>query len=264
MTTFSLDQAPWIASLTPYAQAEVAAMFRPAALPAGAILFREGERGDTLCLLLDGQVEIVKSIDTAEERLIRVQGPGALLGEMALFDPDGLHTASVRALTDLQLAVMTQADFNTLIAQRPALALDLVRTLSMRLRDADNATIHDLCERNVQLAEAYRQLQEAHEQIVEKEKLERELQLAREMQEAILPRKLPRLGGYDFAATMVPARTVGGDFFDLVPLGGDSRRAVANSRRVPGAGAAVRRLHTGRRRKEARRLITTLVRAPQQ
>ena len=239
MTTLSLDRVPWFAGLTPEARAEVAALFRPAALPAGAILFREGEPGDSVCLLLDGQVEIVKAIDTAEERLIRVQGSGALLGEMALLDPDGLRTASVRALTDLSIAVMRQDDFKALIARRPALALDLVRTLSLRLRDADNATIRDLHEKNQKLAEAYRQLQEAHEQIVEKEKLERELQLAREMQEAILPRELPHVTGYDFAARMVPARAVGGDFFDFIPLDGGNLGIVVADVSDKGMPAAI-------------------------
>ena len=43
-----------------------------------------------------------------------MQRPGKLLGEMALLDPDGLRTATVRALTDLRLAVMGQADFDAL------------------------------------------------------------------------------------------------------------------------------------------------------
>ena len=225
----SLDKIAWFASLPAHARTELAAIQQLVTLSAGAVLFREGERGDTICLLLDGQVEIIKSLDPPDQRLIRVQGPGALLGEMALLDPDGLRTASVRALTDIRLATLAQADFDALIDRRPALALELVRTLALRLRDADNATIRDLHEKNRQLEEAYRQLQEAHEQIVEKEKLERELQLAREMQENILPREMPLLPGYDFAALMVPARAVGGDFFDFIPLhGGDLGIVVAD------------------------------------
>mgnify|MGYP003375831754 CR=1 FL=1 len=228
-SSLSLDQIAWFASLPADARTELAAIQQLVTLSAGAVLFREGERGDTICLLLDGQVEIIKSLDTPDQRLIRVQESGTLLGEMALLDPDGLRTASVRALTDIRLATLAQADFDALIDRRPALALELVRTLALRLRDADNATIRDLHEKNRQLQEAYRQLQEAHEQIVEKERLERELQLAREMQENILPREMPLLPGYDFAALMVPARAVGGDFFDFIPLhGGDLGIVVAD------------------------------------
>ncbi len=239
MPPLTFGEISLFADLPADARDELTAILRLATLPAGAILFREGDRGDTVCLVLDGQVEIIKAIDTGEERLIRLQGPGALLGEMALLDPDGLRTATVRALTDLRLAVMAQADFDTLMARRPSLALDLVRTLALRLRDADNATIRDLREKNRQLEEAYLELEEAHEQIVEKEKLELELQLAREMQENILPREMPRLHGYDFAALMAPARAVGGDFFDFIPLDGGNLGIVVADVSDKGMPAAI-------------------------
>jgi len=50
------------------------------------------------------------------------------------------------------------------------------------------------------------------------EKLERELAVARGIQQSMVPRKLPHLPGFDFGAQMMPARAVGGDFFDFVPL----------------------------------------------
>ena len=64
-------------------------------------------------------------------------------------------------------------------------------------------------------------LQAAQAQIIEKERLEQELQVAYEIQISILPRTLPHLPGYDFGARMVPARTVGGDFFDVILLSND-------------------------------------------
>jgi serine phosphatase RsbU (regulator of sigma subunit) len=71
---------------------------------------------------------------------------------------------------------------------------------------------------NVQLEKAYRELQEAQAHRIEKEKLERELHLAWEIQHSMLPRSLPRLAGFDFGARIVPARVVGGDFYDFIPL----------------------------------------------
>ena len=52
-------------------------------------------------------------------------------------------------------------------------------------------------------------------------KLEHELSLASEIQNSMLPRSIPRLEGYEFSARMIPAKSVGGDFFDFIPLGGD-------------------------------------------
>lgn len=56
---------------------------------------------------------------------------------------------------------------------------------------------------------------------VEKGRLERELQVARGLQAALLPRETPRLPGWEFAAHWQPAREVAGDYFDFIPAGPD-------------------------------------------
>ena len=53
---------------------------------------------------------------------------------------------------------------------------------------------------------------------VDKGRLERELQVAREVQAGLLPRYTPRLPGWEFAAHWQPAREVAGDFYDFIPL----------------------------------------------
>jgi serine phosphatase RsbU (regulator of sigma subunit) len=60
------------------------------------------------------------------------------------------------------------------------------------------------------------------------EELERkkaELQVAADIQQAFLPKVLPQIAGFDIAATNVPAREVGGDFFDVFPAG-DGKHAL--------------------------------------
>ena len=54
---------------------------------------------------------------------------------------------------------------------------------------------------------------------VDKGRLERELQMAYEVQASLLPRHTPHLPGWDFAAHWQPAREVSGDFYDFIPLG---------------------------------------------
>ncbi len=63
-----------------------------------------------------------------------------------------------------------------------------------------------------------RQLEIAQEGLAQKERLERELELAREVQQAVLPRRFPNILGYEFAAHNQPARQVGGDFYDVIQL----------------------------------------------
>jgi sigma-B regulation protein RsbU (phosphoserine phosphatase) len=191
-------------------------------IAAGAILFCEEDRGDCFYIVLDGQVEIVKAMGTAEERLLAVRGPGDFLGEVSLFEREGLRMASVRARTPVRLSWMTQVDFDKLLHRWPGLAYEMVRQLTNRLREDADDTIRDLREKNRQLAEAYEELKAAQAQIVEKEKLERELAVARRIQESMLPRTLPSLPGYDFGARLLPARAVGGDLFDFIRLDKDN------------------------------------------
>ncbi|OGU27334.1 MAG: hypothetical protein A2X66_03565 [Ignavibacteria bacterium GWA2_54_16] len=57
-----------------------------------------------------------------------------------------------------------------------------------------------------------------HQDIVEKEKIERELEIAGAIQRKLLPKELPKLSGYEIDAVARPTRLVGGDYYDLIPL----------------------------------------------
>jgi serine phosphatase RsbU (regulator of sigma subunit)/CRP-like cAMP-binding protein len=59
-------------------------------------------------------------------------------------------------------------------------------------------------------------------QLEEFAKLEHELKVASDIQKSMLPRSIPNLRGYDIFANLIPAKTVGGDFYDFIPLGEDS------------------------------------------
>jgi CRP-like cAMP-binding protein len=187
--------------------------------PPGSIIFREGEVGDRFYIIIGGEVEIIKSMGTSDERLLGVRGPGQFIGELSLINRDRFRTASVRSKGHVQLWEMTLAEFDALLARQPSLAYEVVSVLGQRLIASETATIEDLREKNQRLVEMYTELQAAQAQIVEKEKLEHELQVAYQIQMSIMPRTLPQVEGYDFGATMVPARVVGGDFYDIFHLG---------------------------------------------
>ena len=187
-------------------------------LTAGSTLFREGDFGDCFYIIIQGQVEVVKALGSHEERLIALRGPSEFIGELSLINRDGLRTAGVRARGPTQLWEMTHADFDALLERQPKLAFEIVTVLGERLTSAHNTSIRDLQEKNRQLQHAYDELKDAQAQIIVKERLERELQLAYEIQMSILPQTLPHLAGYDFGSCIVPARAVGGDFFEVFSI----------------------------------------------
>jgi serine phosphatase RsbU (regulator of sigma subunit) len=145
---------------------------------------------------------------------------------MSLFEPNGVRMATVRAKTDVELLEITRKEFDLLLHRQPGLTYQLVRELSKRLTDAHEASIRDLREKNRELGLAYDDLKAAQTQLVEKERLEKELAVAREIQQSILPHQLPMIRGVDLCARVLPSRAVGGDLFDLIDLG-DGKLGVA-------------------------------------
>ncbi len=216
-----------ISSIPPFASLPsdeieyLARSLRPRAIPEQTLLLREGGVDDHFYILLEGQVEIIKALGTDAERLLGILGSGSLLGEMSLFGQDSRHTASVRARSPLQVLEMTRAEFDALLHRHPPLAYGMLRTLTQRLDESENLVIRDMLEKNRQLRQAYDELKAAQAQLVEKERLEAELDVARTIQRSILPRARPRLPGFSLGMLIEPMRSVGGDFYDFIPLGGD-------------------------------------------
>ena len=214
----SIRRLPLLASLPPEEIDYLAATLRSFEVPAGTLLLQEGAVGDRLYIVLDGQVEIIKALQADAERSLGLRGPGAFLGEMSLLSETHQSTASVRANTALQLLEMTRADFDALLQRQPGLTRSLLQMLSARLSESENVTIRDLQEKNRQLAQAYDELKAAQAELIEKEKLEAEMKIAREIQRSILPKSRLQVPDLDFGMLIEPMESVGGDFFDFIVL----------------------------------------------
>jgi sigma-B regulation protein RsbU (phosphoserine phosphatase) len=182
------------------------------------ILFREGDPGEHFFIVLRGTLEVIMGEDTPEELLLNILHEGEYLGEMSLITPGMLRTATVRSRGTSTLLSMDRNQFLTLTKKHPELAISMVRVLSQRLDATNTATFRDLTEKNRQLQKAYDELKAAQAQLIEKERLERELQVAADIQLSILPDVLPVVGGFSFGARILPARQVGGDLYDVFPL----------------------------------------------
>jgi len=187
-------------------------------LKAGQVLFREDENGESLFIVLEGQLEVLLGLGKTDEKVIAVLGPGEFIGEMSLLIPGRARTASIRATGAARLWMMTRVDFDSLLLRHPKMADTMVRILTRRLDATNSSAFREMQEKNQQLQKAYDELKGAQAQIIEKERLDRELQVAAEIQKSILPQKLPQVPGFDFGACMIPARMVGGDLYDVFPL----------------------------------------------
>jgi len=111
-------------------------------LPRGSIVFNEGEPGDTLFIILEGKVKIVRRAPDGRENVLSVMGPSDQFGELSIFDP-GPRTATATALTDVSLAKMSRQALLPWIAAHPEIGVQLLQVLARRLRRT-NDTVADL------------------------------------------------------------------------------------------------------------------------
>lgn len=111
------------------------------ALEAGRILFREGDLGDRDYVVRSGRLEISRRVGTAEV-VIAIEGPGTILGEMALID-DQPRSATVRALEPSRLTVVPKEAFQFHLARTdPVIRLLLERfTTIIRSISAENVRL---------------------------------------------------------------------------------------------------------------------------
>jgi SulP family sulfate permease len=144
-TELSLPQVGLLSQFTAAEIAALAAHSRRATYAAGTEIFREGDPGEELFILLQGHTSVWLRQPQGEIRLATI-APGTVFGELALLDA-GPRSASVRAESDVACQVVSRAHFEAMAAAEPAAAIKLLsglgRELSARLRRA-NRTIHQL------------------------------------------------------------------------------------------------------------------------
>lgn len=118
----------------------IAEIARHRDLPEGAAVFREGEPGDEMFVVVAGKVRISKRVPGAGEEALGILEAGSHFGEMAMVD-DSPRSADAFAHTACALAVVKRDDLDQLMFVDKELAYDLlwtfVRTLSARLRETN-------------------------------------------------------------------------------------------------------------------------------
>ena len=100
--------------------------------PRNTVLINEGDRGDTLYVILSGRVKVFSSNEAGREFVIDFQGPGEYVGEMML---DGEpRSASVTTVEQTTCAVVSRAQFREFILAHPDFAMHLIERLIHRVR----------------------------------------------------------------------------------------------------------------------------------
>ena len=239
MLPAGIDRIPLFASLPVEEIQRLEMLLRVSSCAPGEVLVQEGCSDDKFYILLEGRVEVIKALGSPEERRLGQREPGTLLGEMSLFSQEGRHTASVRAVTQLRLLQVPHTELDALLHRQPQLAYAIIRQLSQRLEESENLTIQDLKEKNRLLKQTYDELKADQEQIIEKERLEKELEISGQIQQSLLPKLVPAIPGYQLGALMIQAQAVGGDFYTFFKLEHDRLGLVVGDVSDKGVPAAL-------------------------
>ena len=113
--------------------AGIASVVREEAYAPDQTIITEGERGDFLALVVDGQVSVVKADGAGGELEIRRLGRAELVGEMALLE-EAPRSATIRAVGRARLLLLSRGAFEELTEEYPGIALGIARVLSRRLQ----------------------------------------------------------------------------------------------------------------------------------
>jgi predicted acylesterase/phospholipase RssA/CRP-like cAMP-binding protein len=98
----------------------------------GDTLYRQGEPGDRLHIVLTGRLEIRATQQEGQERIVAYPQPGDVVGEIALFSGTG-RAATITAVRDTTLGVITRKDIDDLMARQPQVFSNIARMIIARL-----------------------------------------------------------------------------------------------------------------------------------
>jgi CRP-like cAMP-binding protein len=102
----------------------------------GGIIFSEGEKGDTLHIIIKGSVKITKYTKEGRTKTLAVLKERDGFGEMALLTEEA-RSATVEALEKTNTLSITKEKFEGLIKKEPSISLQIIKTLCHRLARAD-------------------------------------------------------------------------------------------------------------------------------
>jgi len=131
-------RAPLFTALDEAAAVSLRASMDSVKIAKGSILFKEGDDGEHLYVIVDGKLKLGTSSGDGRENLLSILGPGEMFGELSLFDP-GPRTSTATAVTDAKLLSLSHEKVIPWLRENPEVSLQLLTRLSQRLRRTNEA-----------------------------------------------------------------------------------------------------------------------------
>jgi len=135
-----LRRSPLFEMLSPPELEVVAELSKPRRFAPGAVVFEEGDLGDSLYVIASGEVEVLRRNASGKPQAIAVLRAPEFFGEMALVDREQ-RSAGVRAVGEVQTLQLTAENFTTFRKHSrdgfTFVVINIARVLSARLRETN-------------------------------------------------------------------------------------------------------------------------------
>lgn len=120
---------PVLKKLPPEIQKEIIAAAEHKRVPAGRMVFEQGDPGDSFFMITSGRVSIFRKNMDGMETELAILGPGDSFGEMALLT-GAARSANVEAVEDLDLTVLAKVHFDRILRNYPEVSLTLIMQMA--------------------------------------------------------------------------------------------------------------------------------------
>lgn len=107
----------------------------------GEVIIRQGWTGESMYVVQGGKVEVLQRSDSGEEQHLAYLDAGDFFGEMAVFEKE-VRSATVRAAGDARVLKIDKKTLLRRIREDPLLAVNLLKTMSHRIRELNSEIAH--------------------------------------------------------------------------------------------------------------------------
>jgi CRP/FNR family transcriptional regulator len=135
-TTELLRRVPLLAGLDDDELDRIAQVAIPRSYPKGARVFHEGDESDACYVIRSGEVRVTREHSDGRAIALATLGSGEIVGELAMLDGE-VRSASVEALTDVELLAIAARDMRALLERNPEITAKLVIALTRRVRETN-------------------------------------------------------------------------------------------------------------------------------
>ena len=129
-----MREVPMFSRLSPEDLEQIAELAQEQLFPANSVICREGDPGDSLFIIVHGNVNVVKKTESGDQTVLAVRKDGEFVGEMAILE-SSMRSATLQADGEVRMLVLDGDSFKAILRDRPEVAIAVLQHMSHRVRE---------------------------------------------------------------------------------------------------------------------------------